>query len=386
MTPDPFFTAERRTSNFAHRTLFFPRSARPTKEGLRFIILTLAIGIAAINTGNNLLYLLLAMMLSLIVLSGILSERCLKHLVVRRGLPEHIFANSPVMTTVAVTNGKRYWPVFSVHVADLVEGTSVERGIHFFHLRPKGTDMKACPLLVTRRGRYRIDGVKLLTRFPFGLFVRSLTVPDATERVIYPETRSLPDKIRHDLAAVGQERAISQRGHGGGLYQLRDYREGDDSRSIHWKSSARHAAPIVRDPEAEEVHRVMLIFPPLWPGAVDEPGGVFPSDHPFERAVTLTASLATYFHDLDYAVGLHVGTETLPPDVGRTHLYRLLRALACCAPVPPSEAGAVLSSLRHLGQRSMPGDFRVLILPGPDPEAETAAGPVAQVFHAQDCP
>jgi uncharacterized protein (DUF58 family) len=362
---------------------FSRKAARPTKDGLRFIILTLAIGVAAINTGNNLLYLLLAMMLSLIVLSGILSERCLKHVLVRRSLPEHICANSPVMTTVSVTNGKRYWPVFSVYVIDLVDGTSVERGIHFFHLRPKGTGMKACPLLVSRRGRYRIDGVTLLTRFPFGLFVRTMTVPVAIERVIYPEIRTLPDELGHRLAAAGHERAISRRGHGSGLYQLRDYREGDDSRSIHWKSSARHAAPIVREPEAEEVRRVMLIFPPFWPGAAGGPGGAFPSDHPFERAVTLTASLAKYFHELGYAVGLQAGTETVPPDIGRTHFYRLLRILALCCPVPPSEADGVRSSLRQPGRHSQAGDCRVLILASPDPETEAAAGPVTQVFYGK---
>src|SRR2546426_12793719 len=68
------------------------RSLRLTPERVRFLLLTLAVGVAALNTGNNLLYLLLAMMLSLIVMSGILSEQCLRHLVIRRRIPEHVFA------------------------------------------------------------------------------------------------------------------------------------------------------------------------------------------------------------------------------------------------------------------------------------------------------
>src|SRR5438105_13638821 len=52
------------------------RSIRLTSDGTRFVVLTLAVGVAAINTGNNLLYLLLAMILSIIVHSGMISEQC----------------------------------------------------------------------------------------------------------------------------------------------------------------------------------------------------------------------------------------------------------------------------------------------------------------------
>ncbi|MBK9998607.1 MAG: hypothetical protein IPO99_16120 [Nitrospira sp.] len=62
------------------RRLFRDRTIRVTTEGIRFLLLTLAVGIAAVNTGNNLFYLLLAMMLSLVVLSGLLSEQCVRRL------------------------------------------------------------------------------------------------------------------------------------------------------------------------------------------------------------------------------------------------------------------------------------------------------------------
>ena len=48
--------------------------------------MTLLVGFGAINTGNNLLYLLLGMMLALILLSGVLSETTLRKLRVRRRL------------------------------------------------------------------------------------------------------------------------------------------------------------------------------------------------------------------------------------------------------------------------------------------------------------
>ena len=43
--------------------------------GRTYLVLTVGVGFGAINTGNNLLYLLLGLMLSTIVTSGVLSER-----------------------------------------------------------------------------------------------------------------------------------------------------------------------------------------------------------------------------------------------------------------------------------------------------------------------
>src|SRR5262249_58543928 len=77
------------------------RSIRFTPEGVRFLLFTLGIGLAAINTGNNLFYLLLAMMLSLIVVSGLLSEHCLRRLEFRRHMPDLIMANEPTTLTIS---------------------------------------------------------------------------------------------------------------------------------------------------------------------------------------------------------------------------------------------------------------------------------------------
>ena len=56
------------------------RSLDLTPEGIRFLLLTLGVGAGAVNTGYNLLYLFFAMMLSLIIISGILSEQCFEGL------------------------------------------------------------------------------------------------------------------------------------------------------------------------------------------------------------------------------------------------------------------------------------------------------------------
>ena len=79
------------------------RTLRMTAEGTRFLLFTLAIGIAAINTGNNLFYLILALMLSLVVISGLLSEQCLRRLEFQRHVPDLIMANDPATATLSIS-------------------------------------------------------------------------------------------------------------------------------------------------------------------------------------------------------------------------------------------------------------------------------------------
>src|SRR6202034_1591750 len=69
------------------RSLRPPRRLKFTREGKFFVGITLGVGFAAINTANNLLYLLLGMLLALIVVSGIMSELSLRDLTVVRRLP-----------------------------------------------------------------------------------------------------------------------------------------------------------------------------------------------------------------------------------------------------------------------------------------------------------
>ncbi|MFQ3585117.1 MAG: DUF58 domain-containing protein, partial [Cyanobacteriota bacterium] len=92
----------------------FPRRFRSTRIGRRFIGITLLVSIAAFNTGNNPLYLLLGMLLSLILISGMICDATLKDLDVSRQLPSRIFAGQPVLVGLTLTNRKRRLPSFSL--------------------------------------------------------------------------------------------------------------------------------------------------------------------------------------------------------------------------------------------------------------------------------
>ena len=45
----------------------------PTREGVIFVILSFVVGFSALNTNNNLLFLIFGVMLSLVIISGVIS-------------------------------------------------------------------------------------------------------------------------------------------------------------------------------------------------------------------------------------------------------------------------------------------------------------------------
>lgn len=297
------------------------RSIHFTPEGTRFLLFTLGIGLAAINTGNNLFYLLLAMMLSLIVISGLLSEQCLRRLEFRRHVPDLIMANEPTNLSLSVTNRNRYLPSFSLRILDVVEGQDVDRGLSIHLLPAQGSVLLSYPLLATKRGRIRFQAIGAQTLFPFGLFRKIGRYDTEADLLVSPPIMPLTLRFVDELFSEGQGESLSRRGDGTQLYNLRLYHPGDDSRAIHWMTTARTSQLIVRETEAEDQRRIMIVLSLVAP----EEGEAL-----FERSVTFVASLLWQLTDRGYPVRLVVGAEDSGFGSGLTHLMAALRLLALC--------------------------------------------------------
>ena len=143
-----------------------PRRLKFTQTGRYFTGMTLLIGFGAINTGNNLLYLLLGMMLTLIIISGILSESVLQELKISRTFPGRIFANTPAPVEVIVKNQKARLPSFSIQVLDKIAGVDKTRSpaVYLMRIEPGESLKTAYRFEFPHRGRWQIEGSELATR------------------------------------------------------------------------------------------------------------------------------------------------------------------------------------------------------------------------------
>ena len=88
-----------------------------TREGMVYLAIVLVIAVAALNTGNNLLFIVVSAMLAAIIVSGVASAAILRGLELDVGLPEHVFAGESVLVRLSLRNLRRWLPSLSVSVA-----------------------------------------------------------------------------------------------------------------------------------------------------------------------------------------------------------------------------------------------------------------------------
>jgi len=223
-----------------------PRKLKFTREGKYYVGITLGVGFAAINTGNNLLYLLLGMLISLMLVSGVMSELSLRDLTVTRRLPTRAQVGRAHLVEIEVYNHKKRVPSYAIEVEDLRASQPADKRCFFLKISPSSAQVAAYRRTPARRGRDRHTGFRIATRFPFGLFEKSREVSSDGELVIYPAVDPVRLPVEERGRMVGGV-GTSGRGSSDETYCLRPMRDGDDPRDIYWRKSAILGQTVLRE-------------------------------------------------------------------------------------------------------------------------------------------
>jgi uncharacterized protein (DUF58 family) len=330
------------------------RRLRFTVPGLLFVLGALAIGFAAINTGNNLLYLLLGAMLGATAVSGWVSEQTIKDVELVRRVPRGVPVGQEVRLHYRVRNHKRRFPVLGLEIRE-----AGLPGVAFVpRLGPGETAEAEASNTFVQRGVYPLGVLTLSTTFPFGFFRKERDIRVEDELVIWPRSdRAVPPPHpgAGRRAATGRTaaRGVGPRGEFRGL---REYRWGDDARDIHWRTTARRGQPIVREyePDASDTLWVCLDV-------------AAPPGEAAEESVEIAAGLAARASAAGRRHGLSAGEMVVPPASGRAQFERVLEALARVdfdesaeLPAPPVDHSACVL----VGTRSRPGEWTDVRLAG----------------------
>jgi uncharacterized protein (DUF58 family) len=315
--------------------------------GWIYIGATLLVALAALNTGNNLLFLILACLISVILMSGILSSISLAGVELRIELPEHIFAGQTVRATVELHNEKLMLPSFALRVEAAVTkdapATAVlDKPVFFPHLPRQECVKQSVPVSFLRRGLHVQDSFRIVTRFPFGFLQKTRRVALKSEALVYPSVET-----SNELAEMfpGIEGSIEShsKGRGHDLHALREYLPTDSARHVHWKASARMGALMVREFAREDDRRVLLVLDP-YSGSV-ESGGVEGAEERFERAVSLCAGIAWHFYSRNAQLEFRgAGIETLLAPA-EENIFAILRYLAVVQAEKPGVESPLLQEL-----------------------------------------
>lgn len=308
--------------------VYFLRRFRFTRIGRRFVGITLLVSIAAFNTGNNPLYLLLGMLLSFILISGIISDATLKDLDVSRQLPRRIFAGQPILVGLTLTNRKRYLSSFSLQVSERIEGLKREDWPSTYVLRvgPQSSVNTFYRHVFPRRGVWQLQGFEIASSFPFELFRKAIEIADPQPVIVFPQPAPVHDLRGLEVLSVGTSQFRPQPGQEGDYLSLRQYRPPEDIRLIHWKVSAKRDQLVARELERPRSQAITLCFENRW----QPRQGATPETYrnQLERAIERCAGILSYLIQQGHAVALVTLQERTSFGSDLAHQDYLLSVLA----------------------------------------------------------
>jgi len=356
-----------------------------TRVGIFYVVAVVLIAIAAINTGNNLLYIVVAALLGAILVSGVASAIVLRQLELDVRLPDHIFAGQSVSGKIILYNPRPKVPSFSVSVVSLrkekaarnwqwmqstfgfppnrpagkqwirLPDLSLRRvaqqeqlpgilpGAAYFPYLPAGSrESTDLDLHFEHRGRYQEKTFGIATRFPFAFLTKTRRVPLSRQIVVYPSVEQT-DQFFEVLPLISGEFESYIRGRGNDLYRIREYLPEDSARHVDWKATAKSGSLKVREFSREDERKLRIVF--------DNPGPESISEKSYENAVALAASLAWHFATENTEISFLTQEYKGGKDV-----YEFLALLAT---IKPTVASSLIEGLSHSG------DYNVILTARP---------------------
>ncbi|MFE3447920.1 DUF58 domain-containing protein [Nonomuraea sp. NPDC059194] len=194
------------------------------------------------------------------------------------------------------------------------------------------------------RGRYTIGPLSVRITDPFGLveLTRSFSIADTL--VVTPHVVALPHvRLSGEWMGGGDSRTRSVAAAGDDDVAPREYRQGDDLRRVHWRSTARHGELMVRREEQQWQSRGALLL--------DTRRHAHRGEGPrssFEVAVSAAASIG--LHLAREGLGLRLVTDQGPEHLSDTGVsWSLLDTLAVVRPSPARSLELGLTALRQGG-------------------------------------
>jgi uncharacterized protein (DUF58 family) len=355
-----------------------------TGVGIIYVITVLLIGVAALNTGNNLLYVIVAAMLAAILVSGAASAIVLRGLELDIRLPEQVFAGRPTLGKIVIRNRRRWLPSFSIsvvprkqkssakwqsvattlgfppgrpaaqqwvrlpdrqfrRVADSAAPPGIFTESAYFPYIPAAAELAAeLDLCFPRRGRYQQNSFGLATRFPFAFLTKMRRVALAREILVYPPVETT-DEFLEVIPLITGEFETFARGRGHDLYLIREYMPEDSARHVDWKATAKTGSLKVREFSREDERKLRIVFDNPGPGAI--------SEQAYENAVTAAASLGWHFAEANADLSFVAQDYREGADI-----HDFLEYLATVA---PQTAPSVLDSLE------ISGDYNIILTTRP---------------------
>lgn len=283
---------------------------RINRAGWLYILITILIGLSAVNTGNNLVYIIASALLSYLLVSGIFGKRNIYGLDAEVFFPDEVFSHTEALAEVRVRNLRKRMPAFLITIE--IEGG----GCFFPFIAANSTESGFTPVVFQKRGAAELDSAVVSSNFPFNFFKRFRTLKKKWPVTVYPRpVQCALSAFRDGGSKHRGEKELNKPGYEADILSIRDYVPGDPLKYISWKSTAKTGRLKVKELSAIERQQVTIDFDAMEKGDV-------------ERALSCATHAVLGFMRMGVPVGLRMGGETLNPGLSIAHRRLLLTRLA----------------------------------------------------------
>ncbi|OPY67560.1 MAG: hypothetical protein A4E63_02234 [Syntrophorhabdus sp. PtaU1.Bin050] len=304
-----------------------------TKRNI-LIALALVLLFGAINREHNLLYVMVSLLTSVLILAHLLPIYSLRCVSGGRSIQSAAFEGDVIDCHIRLANtgrGSRYM----IEVVDSFPAGEPElRSPMTFITRLRGRQERnySFPLTCYKRGEYVIGPLRLRSAYPLGIssISRTLPVPNPT-LLVYPrvfEIPYIPLRANGYMPMLGVE-VTSRAGGCEEFIGVREYKEGDSLKYIHWPSTAKHNRYIVKEFEIRASTEITIFLDLHSKSNIGKE-----KETTLEYAIKIAASIAKYALERGHSiqiVGYGAKPLVIPYGKGINHMARVLEELARAA-------------------------------------------------------
>ena len=334
-----------------------------------YIVMTLFMCVAAINSQANLLFAVFGLMVGVLLVSWYVSRTVLRKVVVNRNLPDSIVVGQPATFQYEFANRKRFWPTLSITLGELsgADAFAVQPQAYLLHAAAATRAIVPMQVLPKRRGLHQLDSYQLSTSFPFGFVKRALQRRQKDSILIYPPLARVDRKLLSlfTSAELAGARMKPRRGGSDEFYGVKDFRQGENPRWIYWRRSARTGTLVAKEMTRVSPPRLMILVDTHLQERT-------PADHALvERTIAIAASLVTRTLEEGFAVGLAVWSGSwivVSASRGKRHSRDLMAILAR---LELNTAAPIQDLVEHGRQHLRSGTTVILVTPREIPQSLT---------------
>lgn len=308
------------------------RRFQVTREGLFAIALTGWVLVSALVSHASLTLLAFCMLVAVLSIGALQTLHNVRHLEASRRLPDQAVAGRPFHLEIDLHNRRLFGTAQGLVLSSPVSPAPDQEPPCVFvtAVGPRGHVAERIEMVLPKRGLYRFGELQLSSRFPFGFTERSAVLSGPQELLVYPRL----GKLSRRFLEFERESHPHQEGRRPGpatleadYHGLREFRDGDSPRWIHWATTARRGRLMVREYEARHNRDVAILLDPWLP----EQAG--PRDHELlELAISFVATLCVELcerHSLHMVLGIASDPPLVRHGQSSTRLLReLLEHLA----------------------------------------------------------